>query len=124
MRQQGVRFHPPALRAFLEHISASDKRMLENKLRKKHLFFPDTLLEAHAVRLDDGKTYRLDMQRYKQAYYAKKFPSVDVRDACQRYLDGVQWVLTYYTQGVPDWKWTYPFPYAPFAGDMAKVLNG
>ena len=32
----------------------------------------------------------------------------------------MQWVLTYYKLGIPDWKWFYLFHYAPFTQDLAE----
>jgi 5'-3' exoribonuclease 1 len=42
---------------------------------------------------------------------------------CKDYLQGVQWILSYYTRGIPSWRWFYPHHYAPFAGDLAKYAE-
>jgi 5'-3' exoribonuclease 1 len=47
----------------------------------------------------------------------------ELKDACIKYIDGLQWVLTYYLEGVPNWKWFYPYYYAPFLSDIVKYME-
>ena len=55
----------------------------------------------------DGK-WVLDIEKYKESYYRDNFEkSIDMKDLCHQYLKGMQWVLSYYTRGVPDWKWCF-----------------
>jgi 5'-3' exonuclease len=57
-------------------------------------------------------------------YYSSKFNNeVDIQTICHSYLEGMQWVLSYYTGSVPCWKWFYPFNYAPFSSDLVKHIS-
>jgi len=69
--------------------------------------------------------YELDMKKYKDEYYSTNFDrkDVDIEQLCHQYIEGMQWVLTYYTFGCPNWQWFFPHHYAPFASDIAKHIK-
>jgi len=46
-----------------------------------------------------------------------------MKDLCHQYFVGMQWVLSYYTRGVPDWKWCFKHHYAPFAHELAEHIT-
>ena len=65
---------------------------------------------------------------YKERYYQSKF-HFDVSlyperaaNICSAYLEGLCWVMAYYYQGCPSWKWFYPYHYAPFASDLMENI--
>ena len=69
----------------------------------------------------------LGKQGYKERYYSNKFfvhsPQEQEQFQTrirQSYIEGLQWVLSYYYQGCESWDWYYPFHYAPFAADLIK----
>lgn len=43
------------------------------------------------------------------------------RKLVDSYIDGLSWVLKYYTEGCRQWRWFFPFHYAPLASDIVDV---
>ncbi|CAJ1016832.1 XRN 5'-3' exonuclease N-terminus/Xrn1 helical domain/Exoribonuclease Xrn1 D1 domain/Xrn1 SH3-like domain containing protein, putative [Leishmania lindenbergi] len=66
---------------------------------------------------------------FKQRYYGEKHGFVggwdanseDMRRLREHYVEGLMWVMHYYYQGVPSWKWFFPHYYAPMASDMVNL---
>lgn len=112
-----------ALQTFLGTLGNFEKEFLVEK-RSKPINFPDTLLEKH-TKLGDQGEYKLDWEKYRKEYYLSKMgckTEKDIEKACIKYIEGIQWVLTYYTKGVPSWKWFYPYYYAPFVSDITNYM--
>lgn len=78
---------------------------------------------------DDDKepedSVQLYNEGYKARYYHAKFHCTDTnqisRSVAEEYFRGMCWVLLYYYQGCPDWKWFFPYHYAPFASDFRNI---
>lgn len=110
------------MEAFLGTISQYEKGMLEEKMNRKDSYFPDLLLEKHSEFVKD--TYQIDIGEYREEYFSQHFPSeVTEEYICHQYLEGMQWVLSYYTRGVPNWKWYFPYHYSPFAHNLVKHIQ-
>ena len=73
-------------------------------------------------------TVKLWEPGYRERYYRQKF-GVELsdtafrREVVQAYVEGLCWVLAYYYQGCPSWKWYYPYHYAPFAADFTDIAS-
>jgi len=116
-----VIFRKTSLEVFLGTIAQYDKGILEDKLLHKDQFFPDPILEQNAM-FNDGK-YDVNIDSYRQDYYKDGFKEgIDIKTLCHEYFMGIQWVLSYYTRGVPDWKWCFKHHYAPFAHELAEHI--
>lgn len=119
-KNKKIVFNNKALSTFFKAMSGYEKQFLETKINKKGLFFPDILLEANAS--DSSEGFKVDFDGYRKDYYTNKFDnntSIDI--ICNEYLDGMQWVLSYYTSSVESWSWIFPFKYAPFSCDLSKI---
>jgi 5'-3' exonuclease len=112
-----------SFRVFLGTLGSQQIPFLQEN-RKKTIAFPDRLLEKHTKLGSDGE-FKLDWESYRREYYVKMGISSDkeIEDACIKYIEGVEWVLTYYTKGVSNWKWSYPYYYAPFLSDIVNCFE-
>lgn len=102
---------------FLATLSQYEKDVFEDKLKDNNKYFPDKILEKNS------KEGKVDMNGYRKDYHKKCFNSENIEKVCHEYLEGLQWVLSYYIYGVPDWKWKYKYHYAPFTIEIAKHLK-
>lgn len=70
---------------------------------------------------------RLHEKGWKDRYYSDKCKADDVaahggrEHLFRSYVMGLCWVMKYYYDGCPSWKWFYPFHYAPFASDLRNI---
>jgi len=82
--------------------------------------------EIQVANEEPTDTVRLWEEGYADRYYEQKF-NVDPKDIAFRhevaraYVEGLCWVLEYYSQGCASWEWYYPYHYAPFAADFVDM---
>ena len=72
---------------------------------------------------DEVKLYE---EGFKDRYYESKFGVLPEdrhfrHRVAAEYTIGLCWVLRYYYQGCPSWKWYFPYHYAPFASDFVNI---
>jgi len=115
-----VLFRKDALEVFMSTIGLEEKKLLEHKLMSK-IYFPDELINSHSKWVDTK--YVLDIGNYMIDYYREKFDTDDERKISHDYLEGMQWVLSYYTRGVSNWKWCFKHHYAPFASNISYHIQ-
>jgi 5'-3' exonuclease len=117
-----MRFRKKALKTFLGTVSQYEKGSLEDKLSRKGSIHPDKLL-MECVSENLGKR-EVDVESYRELYYKENLSGVDnLEKYCHDYLDGMLWVINYYKNGVPDWKWRFEYHYAPFAYTLAEHVD-
>ena len=79
-------------------------------------------MEKHLIKVE----YKYDVryEEYKKDYYKAKFgENYSITDICHNYLYGMQWVITYYKKGIPDWTWQYMYNYGPFIEDLTRAIK-
>merc|ERR1712238_435282 len=98
-------------------VASAFKERVKNEQRKK--------LDEYGRNVDDK--VRLHEKGWKDRYYTDKCKADDVANHGGRehlfrsYVMGLCWVMKYYYEGCPSWKWYYPFHYAPFASDLRNI---
>ena len=84
------------------------------------------LFRSEHVKTVEDKV-RLHEPGWKDRYYTDKCKADDVASNGGRehlfrsYVMGLCWVMKYYYDGCPSWKWYFPFHYAPFASDLKNI---
>jgi len=116
----GVFINLPLLGRFLSLSAETEQQQLSRLASKiaRGESHPWPLLESAAERRSEDW-----LQEFKDGYYARYFSNADMREICQEYIMGCKWVLEYYVTGIPSWKWRYPFLRAPFARELADMIN-
>ena len=113
-------FRTESLSNFLKLLAQNESQLMEDKMNSKDSYFPDDILQKNCQSDAEGK-YHINFDQYKQDYYTKKFSEdYSIQDICNEYLTGLQWVITYYKKGSPDWRWFYPYYYGPFLSDLGE----
>jgi len=102
---------------------AKDAAKIEFKKKVKET--QQKKLDEHAKTVIDK--VRLHENGWKDRYYTDKCKAEDVSEnggkehLFRSYIMGLCWVMKYYYDGCPSWKWYYPFHYAPFASDLKNI---
>lgn len=98
-------------------VSSRFKAKVKEEQQKK--------LDEHAKNVVDN--VRLYEAGWKDRYYSDKCKADDIEENGGRehlfrsYVMGLCWVMKYYYDGCPSWKWYYPYHYGPFASDLKNI---
>jgi 5'-3' exonuclease len=105
----------------LKHKYTIRKKYKEDDLLEDHFRYSNVFETVENNQVE--KVVECDFIGYKKAYYAKKLDihtSEEINTLCQEYIKGLQWVITYYCEGIPSWNWYFPYNYAPLLDDLYR----
>lgn len=106
--------------AMLRKINDSEISALQWKYKKNNVSNDPYL--SKCMLDQDGKKF--DMDKYRRMYYKAKFDRTKPTVASiKHYIEGLIFVLRYYFDEIPSYTWYYQYHYAPFAGDIADVMD-
>ena len=60
--------------------------------------------------------------RYYNALFELKIDDIRRKQISTNYLEGLEWTMKYYSQGCPDWRWTYNYYYPPLLTDLLEFI--
>jgi 5'-3' exonuclease len=90
----------------------NDKELLEETIQNAPVIFRQD--ETYICPFEKG---------WEERYYFRFFEREDhKKDICVNYLEGLEWVLKYYTNGCPDWRWKYKYIYPPLLRDLSHYV--
>lgn len=108
----------------------------EHKIRdrKERHKLPDITSEDKINNFVNLPTYERSIEKYinpfnpnwEKRYYNSLF-DIDINEERRKqisinYLQGLEWVMKYYTTGCPDWKWCYNYSYPPLLVDLIHYI--
>ena len=84
------------------------------------------LLNIPVIYRQDEKYISPNHSGWEKRYYKVLFDieptEENIKMVCMNYLEGLEWVLKYYTIGCPDWKWSIKSNYVPLIRDLVKNM--
>jgi 5'-3' exonuclease len=123
----GVVFDHKALLPILKDLENLEQSLCDLKVNDIAYFRDELLENCSKMGIDGLRT--VDMKEYRKKYTNKHFAVDDTKDngggfeASVMYLEGMQWVLSYYTCKVPSWSWSYRYDYAPNLTNIIEALS-
>jgi 5'-3' exonuclease len=123
---------------FIQEISKNENQYILNEyfIRDKmdfKIWADNTPEEKQQIFLNIPIIYRQDEKYispnhigWEKRYYKQLFniqPNKEnIKEICINYLEGLEWVFKYYTNGCPNWKWKYNYSYPPLVKDLVKYV--
>ena len=126
------------VRKFVEYLSENELKYLKKEYqirdRWERRHFPNNTIEEKLTKLQHIPIKERDIEKYinpfeygwQKRYYEKLFDT-DInnfykRKICNNFLEGLEWVLNYYTVDCKDWRWSYKYNYPPLLSDLCIFI--
>ena len=103
------------------------KESIKTDFDKEKILF-ENMVDEYYTKLNKNYELPLGNPNYtfeegKAKYYSDFFKDVDLSLVIKMYIDGLQWVLDYYFNGITYDKWYYMFDKSPLIQDIIIYLN-
>jgi len=126
------------VRHLVEYLADNELENLKNEYRirarweRRH--YPATTIKEQMDKLDHIPTKERSMEKfidpfspYWEKRYYKKLFDMDINKTflkaiCNNYMEGLEWVMNYYSVGCLDWHWKYRYNYPPLLNDLLNYL--
>lgn len=122
----------------VEYLAEEEATNIKKEYNSRHKlekrFLPADTFEEQMERYLHTPTRNRELEHYinpnepfwEKRYYDVLFDSNDSlafkRKVSTNFLEGLEWVMKYYTTGCYDWKWCYRFNYPPLFKDLLKFI--
>jgi 5'-3' exonuclease len=123
---------------FIAEISKNEHQLLLNEYNVRDKFDKRHLLETTPQEKDDIINSVPIIYRQKEKYICPQEPewekryyktlfhfeknNENIKNICNNYLEGLEWVYKYYSHDCPDWRWKYNYHYPPLFADLCKYI--
>ena len=92
------------------------------KIRKARKIDNDAGLSLYEQPISDINDFKIQYYKQKFGFETKSSEwGSDMSQLKLRYIEGIQWIMNCYFQGVPSWNWYYPYYYAPLCSDLKDL---
>ena len=134
----GCRIYWPNVRKLVKYLAQAEHRNIleQYRIRDKweRRYYPNTTLKEQIAKLDVIPIKERQLERFidphskgwEERYYKALFntePSTPwLRRISINYLEGLEWVMKYYTSGCVDWNWSYRYHYPPLLADLLPYI--
>ena len=123
---------------FIKYLSENERENLKHEYKIRERWekrrFKANTNEEKLMKLQNIPIKKRDIEKYidpykflwQKRYYEKLFHT-DInhdykKSICVNYLEGLEWVIKYYTTNCVDWRWHYRYHYPPLLTDLLVFI--
>ena len=126
------------VRKLVEFLANNEEEFIKTETkyrnRREKMNFPNETPEEKYKKFESIPSYERSIEKYIdpfkpdwQTRYYKSLFNVDIDDVrrkqiCVNYMEALEWTMTYYTSGCPDWRWSYNHNYPPLFCDLLQYV--
>ncbi len=104
----------------------SNNKTRERQSKRQYKKPEERYLNAPMLDREDELYIAPFIPNWEDRYYKTLFDSNGTQEYKKKvsinYLEGLEWVMKYYTSGCSDWSWHYKYPYPPLLKDLVKYV--